>query len=165
MPLNNNKIAYTQYSIFDEKIIQKASSLSMPLIGGTALEVLATAFKKADVRKRSDNDLDFITDSELAKDELQKWVRLNTNAEKVQVDVYLIKSHTLPKQLVMNVNDILVMAPEYLIWSKLQRLSEQDKKDIKWLFSITDACKLEHWFEILGVTDLEIMKINLLIAT
>lgn len=165
MSLNNSKINYSQYSIYDEQVILKASSLGMPLIGGTALEVLASVFNKSDVRKRSDNDLDFATNSEQAKDDLQKWVQQQVDAEKVQVDVFLINSHILPKPLIIEVDGVLVMSPEYLIWSKLHRLSEQDKKDIKWLLTITDACKLELWFESLGVTETELEQINLIIAT
>lgn len=156
-------LQFTKYSPYDELIILKASALGMPLIGGTALEVLDGAYGKSGVRKRSDNDLDFTTNSDKAKDALQQWVKANVDTDKVQVDVYLVKSHILPKQLIKNANGVLVLEPEYIIWSKLQRLSEQDKKDIKWLLTIADASKLEFWLETLEITDAEVGHINELI--
>lgn len=50
-----SRVQCSRYSDLDDKIIAKASSLGIPLIGGTALEVLASHYGVSGVRKRSNN--------------------------------------------------------------------------------------------------------------
>lgn len=157
------EIQYSRYSDLDDKVILKASSLGMPLIGGTALEFLAYHTNHISGRVRSDNDLDFITNSEWLKDEFQLWLKMNIDPVLVQVDVMLVKSHVIPKELVIDIKGILVMGPEYIIWSKLQRFSLQDIKDIKWLLSIVTAENLEVWLQHMGITAIEVERINSII--
>ena len=56
-----NFICCNKYSDLDDLIIRKAFELGLVLIGGTALEILANRHKVAGARKRSDNDLDFLS--------------------------------------------------------------------------------------------------------
>lgn len=55
----------THYSTYDTLILDMAKSLELVMIGGTAMEVLATHYNEPTVRVRSKNDFDFIfgTDS------------------------------------------------------------------------------------------------------
>ena len=156
---------YTVYSEFDDLIIRQASQLGLPLIGGTALEVLSYYFQYPCHRIRSDNDLDFIADNDTSYRALAHWVSLHSTAAAVQVDVMLIKSHHIPQHLLLIVEGVKVMSPEYLVWSKLQRFSSKDEVDILWLLNITSPDKLEECFELLGVTELELEKINALIES
>lgn len=159
------EIRFTRYSEFDDIIIANAPRLGLPLIGGTALEILADYFMIPDVRKRSDNDLDFIVDNFEQKEKFENWIKQNIKSNRVKIDIMFIQSHTIPKELIIHHKSILVMAPEYIIWSKLQRATPKDIEDIIWLFNATTPDKLEHWLQTLGVTDLEIDRINAIIET
>jgi hypothetical protein len=156
---------YTQYSEFDDGIIRHASKLGLPLIGGTAMEVLSKYFDYPCHRIRSDNDLDFITDNDSTCKLLADWVSLYSNSPVVQVDVMLIKSHHIPPDYILEVDGVKVMTPEYLIWSKLQRFSSKDEVDIQWLLQIASPDKLEACFERLGITEQELKKVNILICS
>ena len=156
-------IACSKYSEFDDLIITKASDMGLPLIGGTALEILSDYYKQPNVRSRSENDLDFITNSYDVYVSLNNWLYNNVDTTKVQVDIMHIISHNIPKELIIDIRGIKVMSPEYLIWSKVQRFTEKDKSDILWLLQIADIDLLEVWMERLGVTTTEIDKINDLI--
>lgn len=160
------KIACSKYSDFDDKVIYKASELGLPLIGGTALEVWANYFNVPGARKRSNNDLDFISNDLPQINEFQSWVRENIDSSKVQVDVMHVQSHDF-SEYIREVNGVLIMAPEYLLWSKLIRSDRSDKdlKDIKWLLTIEQMSDedITYAFENLGVTDEEIELIKSLV--
>ncbi|MFA6831897.1 MAG: hypothetical protein WCR36_06470 [Bacteroidaceae bacterium] len=159
-----NRIACTHYNDADEKVILKASSLGMPLIGGTALEVLADYYHVPCIRKRSENDLDFSSTSEVAIKNFKSWVVANTDPDKVKVDIYSIPHLKIPFELKLNIKGVLVMSPIYLIWSKLQRANDKDIKDIIWLLTLVTPEDLEEWLSRLGVTDGEIELINDIIS-
>lgn len=151
------RIQCSRYSDLDEQVIRKASELGLPLIGGTALEVLAGYYGTPGVRKRSDNDLDFLTTDRKKIIEFKKWLVKNIDPDKVQVDVYVDAPKNY-KDYIMNVDGTLVMRPEYLMWSKLTRASEKDIKDIKWLLSIRQVTdeEISTAMEDLGLTEKEI---------
>lgn len=133
--MNKVRIACSKYSDLDDKVINKASELGFPLIGGTALEILADYYKVDGVRKRSDNDLDFISKDNKNKYYFMSWVQENIDPEKVDVDFYDEAPNNY-KDYIMNVNGVLVMSPTYLMWSKLTRGTNKDITDVKWLLSI-----------------------------
>lgn len=155
--MNLKKIAYTKYSDVDELVINKASEMGMPLIGGTALEVLGNYYHRSGFRKRSFNDLDFLGTNAESVEQFQDWVKQNTDPDKVKVDIYLESDEKL--QFSLDMEGILVMKPEYLIWSKLSRpdRSQKDIEDIKWLLSIEEMSdeELSDALDTLGVTDEE----------
>lgn len=152
-----SRIQCSRYSDLDDKIISKASSLGFPLIGGTALEILADYYSVDGVRKRSNNDLDFLSKDNKNKLYFMSWIQENIDPDKVEVDFY----DEAPKQYknyILDINGILVMNPVYLIWSKLIRGSEKDITDIKWLLSIPQISDKEiiDGMEDLGLKDEEI---------
>lgn len=158
------KIMCSRYSDLDDKVIEKASKLGFPLIGGTALEILASYYSVGGVRKRSANDLDFLSKGNKYKLYFMNWIREHIPSDKVQVDFY----DDAPKnyrKYILNVNGVLVMNPVYLIWSKLTRASEKDKTDIKWLLSIPQITDEEivEGMEDLGLTEKEIDLLNSLL--
>lgn len=130
-----SRVQCSRYSDLDDKIIAKASSLGIPLIGGTALEVLASYYGVSGVRKRSNNDLDFLTKDNKNKLYFMNWVRENVDSDKVQVDFY-DEAKKNYRDYILDIDGILVMNPVYLIWSKLIRASKKDLTDIKWLLTI-----------------------------
>lgn len=129
------RIACSKYSDLDDKVIAKASELGFPLIGGTALEVLADYYKVSGVRKRSDNDLDFISKGNKNKWYFTNWIQENIDPEKVEVDFYDEAPENY-RDYIMNIDGVLVMSPTYLMWSKLIRGTSKDITDVKWLLSI-----------------------------
>lgn len=133
--VNTVRIQCSRYSVLDDKIIKKATELGLPLIGGTALELWAKVTNTPNVRTRSDNDIDVLSNSLSKLREFQAWVQEYIPQDKVQTDVLLVKSHDFSKWVVM-VDGVLTMKPEYLLWSKLTRGSEKDKQDIKWILTI-----------------------------
>ena len=160
------KIACSKYSDLDDRVIHKASELGLPLIGGTALEVWANYYNVSGVRKRSDNDLDFISNHSTVIREMQEWVKKHIPTDKVKVDILFVKSHDY-SDFIRDVDGTLIMAPEYLLWSKLTRSDRSDKdiKDIKWILSIEEMSDddLSFALETLGVTDDEIEVLSNLI--
>lgn len=87
------------------------------------------------VRKRSNNDLDFLTKDNKNKLYFMNWVRENVDYDKVQVDFY-DEAKKNYRDYILDIDGILVMNPVYLIWSKLIRASKKDLTDIKWLLTI-----------------------------
>lgn len=162
--LSKQKIKCSYYSDLDEQVIEKATELGMPLIGGTALEILANHYGTSGVRKRSNNDLDFLSDDKAKIAKLRKYLVNNIDPDKVQVDV-----HTqVPKgwkKYAMNVDGVLVMSPAYLIWSKLTRWSEKDQIDIKWLLTIKQLSddEINNTLDDLGVTQEEFERLESLL--
>lgn len=157
MNLNGlSKIQCSKYSDLDDMVITKASELGMPLIGGTALEIIANYYNVPGVRIRSNNDLDFLcADSSLIK-EFRKWLIENIDPNKVQVDVYTDAPSNY-RDYILNIDGVLVMSPAYLLWSKLTRASEKDIQDIKWISTIpqlTDE-EINNALDDLGVTQKE----------
>ena len=154
-------IACSKYSDLDDLVINKASELNLPLIGGTALEIWASYFGRDDVRKRSDNDLDFITNRASDVKKLQEWVVSNIDSTKVTVDVYYVKSHDISKYI-CNINSTLVMDIVYILWSKLIRASKKDLIDCKWILSIDEISdeELVTKLEDLGLTESEVNLLN-----
>ena len=159
-----NRLACSRYSDFDEQIISQASTLGLPLIGGTALELLGAHFNKSGFRKRSDNDLDFASNDKSVIDEFSAWLRSNVDPKKVKVDVMHILSHSLPEDHILNLGGVLVMSPEYIIWSKTRRFLEKDVTDIKWLLTIADFDKLEALIDSLGFTNKNLDNLNEIIT-
>lgn len=129
------RIACSRYTDLDDIVIKQATAMGMPLIGGTALELWAKATNTPGVRKRSDNDLDFMASSLGEVAGYNEWVGENVDVSKVKTDVMLVRSHDYTPWEVV-VDGVLTMKPEYLLWSKLTRGSEKDKNDIKWILSI-----------------------------
>lgn len=158
--LGLNRLSCSRYSEFDDMIIEKASKLGLPLIGGTALEILGAHYNKQGFRKRSDNDLDFISNDDASIASFSGWLRANVDPKKVKVDVMHVKSHVLPKDEILNLGGILVMSPEYIIWSKTKRFLERDVTDIKWLLDLADFDKLEALIEDLGFSDKNLEDLN-----
>lgn len=148
-----SKIQCTKYSDLDDLVIYKASALGLPLIGGTALEVLSSYYGAPGVRKRSDNDLDFISGSLPTIKEFQHWCKNNTDPDKVKVDVMYVGSHDITKYQ-FDIHGVLVMKPQYILWSKLTRGNERDLKDIKWLMTIPELLDsdISNALDDLGVT-------------
>lgn len=157
------RLPCSRYSEFDDLVIKRAYDLDMPLIGGTALEILGHYYNKPGFRKRSDNDLDFITNDRTKYIELAAWLRENVDPTKVKVDTMLVRSHTIPEDHILNLGGVFVMSPEYLVWSKVQRFSEVDKKDIQYLIPLCNFDLLESLLEDLGITDEEFDNLNSLI--
>ena len=151
------KIQCSKYSNLDDKVISKATSLGLPLIGGTALEIWASHYNHPGVRKRSDNDLDFIAVPGDHSSEFRIWVQQNIPSDKVEVDLMYIRSHDISEYKVF-VDGVLTMTLGYLLWSKLTRRTEKDIQDIKWIMSISQLSDEEivNTFEDLGVTEEEI---------
>ena len=148
------RIACSHYSDMDDLVINKATEIGLPLIGGTALEVLSNYYKVPGVRKRSDNDLDFLATDAGDIEEFSQWLRTNIDPDKVKVDIYLEDENALTYS--MMADGTLVMKPEYLIWSKLTRSdrSQKDIDDIRWLTSIPDLSDedISSCLDDLGVT-------------
>jgi hypothetical protein len=121
----------------EEKItIAKATSLGLPLIGGSALKLISKSLGIPMTRLRT-KDLDFIASSLPEVATYEDWVKENIDTDKVKTDVMLVRSHDFSKWETM-VDGVLTMKPEYLLWSKLTRGSEKDKQDIKWILSIKE---------------------------
>lgn len=132
---NALRIDYTRYSPYDDMVIKQATAMDMPLIGGTALELWAYAFGVPCVRKRSDNDLDFLAHSLAQAEAFQAWVRTHIDVNKVQTDVMLVESYNFqPYKMV--VDGVLTMSPAYILWAKLGRGSKKDVQDIRWILSL-----------------------------
>lgn len=154
------RISCSRYSDLDDSVIKKATDLGMPLIGGTALELWAKATGTPGVRKRSDNDLDFLSNSVSKTTKFDSWVRKEVDTDKVKTDVMLVRSHDFSKWETV-VDGVLTMKLQYLLWSKLTRGSEKDKQDIKWILSVKQL-KDEDIQEILDELGLTEREANLL---
>lgn len=159
------RIACSKYSDLDDLVIKKASSLQLPLTGGTALEVWAAYFNRSDVRKRSDNDIDIVRLRDYEALTFQKWVKENIDSTKVKIDFAPANpSKKLTVQYVTTVNGVYIMTLPYIAWSKLTRedFSEKDFNDLKWIFSISQISDeaFEDAFNTLGLTDSQIELLN-----
>lgn len=163
--MNLKKIQCSRYSDLDDLVIEEASKLGLPLIGGTAMEIWSSELGVEGVRKRSDNDLDFVTDKTALEYLFTDWCIENIDPDKVQVDIFKEESKNFPKELIRNVNGVLVMDPIYLIWHKVQRATKKDKQDLKWLLSFVDIEELSYWLDAdkLGITEEEESLINSLL--
>lgn len=135
------RVECSRYSDLDDQVIAKMTEIGIPLIGGTALEVLGHYYGKKGFRKRSDNDIDGLTTSKYEQYLLSEWLKKNIDPDKVQVDLFTDASFNY-KDFIMSANGVLVMSPAYLIWSKLDRLSQKDKVDIEWLISLISEDEL-----------------------
>lgn len=156
-----SRVGCSRYADVDDKVVHKATSFGLPLIGGTALELWAKATSTPGVRKRSDNDLDFISNGDDAAREFQYWVMSNVDPDKVKVDIMQVKSHNFSKWEVV-LDGVLTMKLEYLLWSKLTRGSEKDKQDIKWILSIKELTdeEIQSVIDELGLTEDEANLLN-----
>lgn len=163
--MNLKRIQCSRYSDLDDLVIAEASKLGLPLIGGTALEIWASELNIKGVRKRSDNDLDFVTDRTALEYLLADWCRENIDLDKVRIDIFKEEPKNLPKKLIRNVHGVLVMDPIYLIWHKVQRATKKDIQDIKWLLTFVDIDELSYWLDAdqLGITEDEEALINSLL--
>lgn len=160
--LCKTKICCSRYSDLDDKVIEYATSLGLPLIGGTALEIWASATNTPGVRKRSDNDLDFIALSCKQIEDFRAWLISNIDPDIVKTDIYVGDSNITP--YIKEVNGVLVMSLPYILWSKLTRpdRSEKDIQDIKWISTVSQVTdeELVECLEDLGVTAEEINLLN-----
>lgn len=157
---------FTVYSRLDVPTIVTATKLKLPLIGGTALEMWANYYNIPTSCPRSENDIDFISDSDGKTAALVDWVRTvrQQTKRKYSVDVFQVRSHYFLKYAVY-MGDVLVMNLPYLLWSKLIRFEERDIIDIKWILSISAISdeEISEVLEDLGVTDEEIERLNKII--
>lgn len=132
---------FSIYHQLDEEIIKKASSCNIYLIGGTALEVWMKYLKLRPNRKRSKNDLDFITftynpkvytfnsyliknNFSLAKESEDTFINfyqlIENNSPVVEVDLLFEASKEFENRIT-EVRGIKLMKPEFLFASKFNR--------------------------------------------
>lgn len=155
------RIQCSRYSDFDYKIIREATKQGLPLTGGTALEIWASYFGRTDVRKRSDNDLDFMASNLLDYQSFADWCVENVDSSKVSVDVYLFKSQDYT-DYIRTVDDVLVMSLPFILFTKLVRRTDRDIQDIKWVLSLNQLSDetLSKELSDIGLTEQEITILN-----
>lgn len=151
-----SRIACSRYTDLDEIVIHKMTELGIPLIGGTALEIWAKVTNTPNVRKRSDNDIDGISSDLYKVSQFNQWASKNIDPDKVETDIMLVRSHDFTPWITV-VDGILIMKPEYLLWSKLTRRTEKDRQDIKWILSIDSLSDedIQYVLDTLGLTQEE----------
>lgn len=151
------RIQCSHYSNLDDLVINTASKLGFPLIGGTALEVWANHLKASGVRKRSDNDLDFIAPSKESIEPFRNWLFLNIDPDKVKTDMYIADPGY--EKFITEIDGIKIMSLPFLLWSKITRPNrkETDDQDIRWILSLSDVSdeEIEEVFNELGSTPKE----------
>lgn len=154
------------YSSLDVPIVKKASFCNLMLIGGTAVQLLARAYGVKELRKRSINDLDFLTSArnkrgiEDFKDALKSQgfvpfkmgesdYMLNYENKDVGVEVdVLISWEPDVMERAVTVKGILVQDPCWQFLQKVQRIagglstkSETDTQDLYVLYDVIEKRK------------------------
>lgn len=116
------------------KIIAKATSLGLPLIGSAALELWANHLGVQAPRKP--RDLDFICYDALSSKrfrQFRQWCIINN----VSPDVYSVHNEMIFKYTV-RVNGVLTLTLAALFYRLLERNTEQSLEDCKWILKLPE---------------------------
>lgn len=148
------------YSSLDVPVVRNATFYSLMLIGGTATQLLARAYGVKERRKRSINDLDFLTtyqnkninkfnkvlqEQGFIEDSDSEYMQ-NWHNEEAGVDVDILVSYE-PDVMdrAIKVKGVLVQEPCWQFVQKLQRIvtgfsdkKKTDVQDINTLYDIID---------------------------
>lgn len=161
--LNVIKPLFESYTSIDETIVRSASNHKLYLIGGTAIDMLCRHYNINNNRNRSNNDIDFLsfaTNLSQTQEYVKKLVyqynfKKDIDSEYMitakndilgaDVDI-LIDYENNNIQYGMTVNDVLVMSPAYMVYTKLDRYlssSNEERRridiaDIETLLKIMD---------------------------
>lgn len=161
--LNIAKPLFESYTSIDETIVRLASNHKLYLIGGTAIDMLCRHYGINNNRNRSNNDIDFLsfaTNLSQTQEYVKKLVyqynfKKDIDSEYMitakndilgaDVDI-LIDYENNNIQYGMTVNDVLVMSPAYMTYTKLDRYlssSNEERRridiaDIETLLKIMD---------------------------
>ena len=161
--LNIIKPLFESYTSIDETIVRLASNHKLYLIGGTAIDMLCRHYGINNNRNRSNNDIDFLsfaTNLSQTQEYVKKLVyqynfkkdidseyMITTKNDNLGVDVdILIDYENNNIQYGMIVNDVLVMSPAYMVYTKLDRYinsSNEERRridiaDVETLLKIMD---------------------------
>ena len=161
--LNTIKPLFESYTSIDETIVRLASNHKLYLIGGTAIDMLCRHYGISNNRNRSNNDIDFLsfaTNLSQTQEYVKKLVyqynfkkdidseyMITTKNDTLGADVdILIDYENNNIQYGMTVNDVLVMSPAYMVYTKLDRYlssSNEERRridiaDIETLLKIMD---------------------------
>lgn len=161
--INTIKPLFESYTSIDETIVRLASNHKLYLIGGTAIDMLCRHYGINNNRNRSNNDIDFLsfaTNLSQTQEYVKKLVyqynfKKDIDSEYMitakndilgaDVDI-LIDYENNNIQYGMTVNDVLVMSPAYMTYTKLDRYlssSNEERRridiaDIETLLKIMD---------------------------
>lgn len=161
--LNTIKPLFESYTSVDETVVRSASNHKLYLIGGTAIDMLCRHYGINNNRNRSNNDIDFLSFAtnlsqtqeyvkELVyrynfKKDIDSEYMITAKNDNLGVDVdILIDYENNNIQYGMTVNDVLVMSPAYMVYTKLDRYlssSNEERRridiaDIETLLKIMD---------------------------
>ena len=161
--LNIIKPLFESYTSIDETIVRLASNRKLYLTGGTAIDMLCRHYGINNNRNRSNNDIDFLsfaTNLSQTQEYVKKLVyqynfkkdidseyMITTKNDNLGVDVdILIDYENNNIQYGMIVNDVLVMSPAYMVYTKLDRYinsSNEERRridiaDVETLLKIMD---------------------------
>ena len=161
--LNAIKPLFESYTSIDETVVRSASNHKLYLIGGTAIDMLCRHYGISNNRNRSNNDIDFLSFAtnlsqtqeyvkELVyrynfKKDIDSEYMITAKNDNLRVDVdVLIDYDNNNIQYGMTVNDVLVMSPAYMVYTKLDRYlssSNEERRridiaDIETLLKIMD---------------------------
>ena len=161
--LNAIKPLFESYTSIDETVVRSASNHKLYLIGGTAIDMLCRHYGINNNRNRSNNDIDFLSFAtnlsqtqeyvkELVyrynfKKDIDSEYMITAKNDNLGVDVdILIDYENNNIQYGMTVNDVLVMSPAYMVYTKLDRYlssSNEERRridiaDIEALLKIMD---------------------------
>ena len=161
--LNAIKPLFESYTSIDETVVRSASSHKLYLIGGTAIDMLCRHYGISNNRNRSNNDIDFLSFAtnlsqtqeyvkELVyrynfKKDIDSEYMITAKNDNLGVDVdILIDYENNNIQYGMTVNDVLVMSPAYMVYTKLDRYlssSNEERRridiaDVETLLKIMD---------------------------
>lgn len=161
--LNAIKPLFESYTSIDETVVRSASNHKLYLIGGTAIDMLCRHYGINNNRNRSNNDIDFLSFAtnlsqtqeyvkELVyrynfKKDIDSEYMITAKNDNLRVDVdILIDYENNNIQYGMAVNDVLVMSPAYMVYTKLDRYlssSNEERRridiaDIETLLKIMD---------------------------
>lgn len=161
--LNAIKPLFESYTSIDETVVRSASNHKLYLIGGTAIDMLCRHYGISNNRNRSNNDIDFLSFATNLS-QIQEYVKelvyrynfkkdidseymITAKNDNLGVDVdILIDYENNNIQYGMTVNDVLVMSPAYMVYTKLDRYlssSNEERRridivDIETLLKIMD---------------------------
>lgn len=162
--LNAIRPLFESYTSIDETVVRSASNHKLYLIGGTAIDMLCRHYGINNNRNRSNNDIDFLsfaTNISLTREYVAKLISLYNFKKDIDSEymVTLKKNDTLGVdvdilidyennnlQYGMTVNDVLVMSPAYMVYTKLDRYlssSNEERRridiaDVETLLKIMD---------------------------
>ena len=161
--INTIKPLFESYTSIDETIVRLAFNHKLYLIGGTAIDMLCRHYGINNNRNRSNNDIDFLSFAtnlsqtqeyvkELVyrynfKKDIDSEYMITAKNDNLGIDVdILIDYENNNLQYGMTVNDVLVMSPAYMTYTKLDRYlssSNEERRridiaDIETLLKIMD---------------------------